>query len=51
MPTKNDVLFIAGNWKKDNIFGGHLNQISDLLISLGLYYYEVRIKLYHGMHL
>jgi hypothetical protein len=36
MPTKNDFFFSAATCKKDIIFGGHLKQISALLISLGL---------------
>ena len=36
MPTKNDVFFSAAICKKDIIFGGHLKQISALLILLGL---------------
>ena len=39
MATKNDVFFSAASCKKDIIFGGHLKQISVLLISLGLYAY------------
>ena len=36
MPTQNDAFFSAASCKKDIIFGGHLKQISTLLISLGL---------------
>ena len=35
MPTQNDAFFSAASCKKDIIFGGHLKQISVLLISLG----------------
>ena len=41
MPTKNYVFFSAARYKKDIIFGGHLKQISTLLISLGLQVHRV----------
>jgi hypothetical protein len=47
MPTRNDVFFLPVSRKKVINFGGHLKQISSLLVPLGLFKAEFHLFLFH----